>query len=117
MAISLAKFKRQNPGVKIKVYNQEHPNGVIVKACRGKREMTWAWGKTLEEALALLSRRLLKASFLASAAASGYRDANTGEAGPLEGHHIVKRSQGRDDSPENIAPVTPRTHRVQHRQK
>lgn len=51
-------------------------------------------------------------------AAQGWKDANTGQTGvPLDAHHLVKRSKGRDDSAANLAGVSRATHDAQHHRK
>lgn len=68
-------------------------------------------------ALYELSTRCLRLAIREAADKQGWRDSNTGELVPLGGHHIVRRSKARNDSPENLAAVGAETHQRQHERR
>jgi hypothetical protein len=110
---AVSKLEREH-GLQCKLW-QEGPRYWVAWAIRRGQVVATALGDTRRQALRVLRESLYQRARLQELADAGYRDRNTGELGPLQVHHRKRRSAGRDDSAENLAAVSPRTHEAQHR--
>jgi len=110
------KFARLHPDVSLEVSYRAavafRKDKTIVAGVRLKNNR-----HSLSRALDSLSYRILTLNARAAAAKAGWRDQNTGEIRPLSAHHLVKRSQGRNDAVENLAALGLASHARQHERK
>jgi hypothetical protein len=113
--LSLRQFERRHPDLDVRVSKKVDMPWVVIARNREGAVVAMASGPTREEALATLSERCYRVARLRNAEAQGWRGGNTGELGqPLEAHHKLRRSKGRDDSRENLVLVTRDVHNAQH---
>src|SRR5438046_161630 len=102
--LSQKQFNKRHPDVDIGVVTLANDNDGQIRrfAYLNGKLLASASGRDDEEALAILSERVLRVKGRMVAESQGFRDANTGEHAPLQAHHRQKRSQGRLDAIKNL---------------
>ena len=110
-----------------KQFERKHPDVALsVQVLHDKRTMAHAsWGETdvfvarknEDEMFSELSKHVLAIQSRRVMEAQGWRDANTGQHGPLQAHHVKHRARGGTHAKENLAAVSPDTHRKFHEEK
>jgi len=109
-------FERKHPGLIVTVGQEKRgpwaafatKDGELVAMCVSYKPKTII-DKLSGYVYSLESRKVM--------AEQGGRDANTGQHGPLQAHHVKHRARGGTHAKENLAAVSPDTHRKFHEEK
>lgn len=115
-AMTIPQAKRIT-GLEIEIYKppSETPDRLIyVQGRNGTSEALWGEGGTLSEALAGLVDNNWRKVVYEVSRSQHWRCADCGKCRWLQGHHVKRRSRGRDDRKENVLALCNSCHRDLH---